>query len=153
MGEWEERFWGTWAHRSYHFTLVRERKEDITCHAVLCAKFRLTAETRINTLHMWRRGGMLQVKHMSWWMLQQAEDTYRNLQIQRQEFFLHFQKLSTRSLGAEGILQEQQAPSARCKGISHSLTWAGQPPAQKLVPLTKVFTSSAEMNERFCALL
>lgn len=65
---------------------------------------------------------MLQVKHMSWWMLQQAEDTYRNLQIQRQEFFLHFQKLSTRSLGAEGILQEQQAPSARRKGISHSLT-------------------------------
>lgn len=96
---------------------------------------------------------MLQVKHMSFWMLQQAEDMYRNVQIQIQEFFLHFQKLSTLSLRAEGILQEWQAPSARCKSISHSLTRAGQPPAQKLVPFIQVFISASEMNERFCALL
>lgn len=58
---------------------------------------------------------MLQVKHMSFWMLQLAADMYRNLQIQRQEIFLHFQKLSTLSLRVEAILQDQQAPLARCK--------------------------------------
>lgn len=101
-------------HIGHIISLCYRREKRILCSAIMCAKFMLTAETRINTFHIWRRGGMLQVKHVSFWMLQQAADMYRNLQIPRQEFFLNFKKLSTLSLRAEGILQEQQAPSARC---------------------------------------
>jgi len=69
---------------------------------------------------------MLLLKHMGFWMFQQAADVYKNVQSHRWEFFLHFPELPTPSPQAEGraggIRQDQQTPSARCKSGTHSLT-------------------------------
>lgn len=133
MGEWEERYYlrqvrGTWAHRSWHFTLLEEWKEAILKRCYVCQVHAYRWDRNKYTSLVKEAGHAASKVHE----LLDGSTSSRHLQIQRQAFFLHFQKLSTLSLRVEGIFQEQQTLSARCRSISHSLTWAGQPPAENL---------------------
>lgn len=153
MREWGKRQWlrvvqETRAHRSHHFTLQKARKEDIKPTTVMCAKFMLAAEVRINTLDVWR-GSMLQLKHMGFWMFPQAVDRCKKGQSHGWEFFLCSRNLPTPSLRAEGEGQRGLARPASTlsrfqEQHSEPHPWAAQPCSQTHVSEKGFYTSHRE---------